>query len=72
MMKRLIISLLISGLLAGASSAEINIKTRVPIDTVKFVEPGFPGWDLNIWNAKTGTYILTAAKATANAGKHLL
>gem|GEM_PF-4871256 len=48
MMKRLIIALLISGLLAGASSAEINIKTRVPIDTVKFVEHGFPGSFLNV------------------------
>lgn len=47
-------------------------KTRVSIDTVKFEEPLFPGWDNNTWLTKTGTYTLTAAKAAAHAGKHLV
>lgn len=46
--------------------------TRTAIDTVIFDEPVFPGWDLNVWTAKTATYTLTAAKAAANAGKNLV
>ena len=46
--------------------------TRVSIDTVLFDEPVYPGWDMNTWDAKTGTYTLSAAKAAANAGKHLV
>lgn len=47
-------------------------KTRVSIDTVSFDEPLFPGWDLNTWATKTGTYTMSEAKAAANAGKHLV
>ena len=61
----------ITGVIFSAYSGS-DPTTRVPIDTVKFEEPGFPGWDLNVWNTKTGTYTLTTAKATANAGKHLV
>ncbi|HPT13506.1 MAG TPA: hypothetical protein PK796_01865 [Bacteroidales bacterium] len=46
--------------------------TRTAIDTVIFDEPVFPGWDLNVWTSKTGTYTLTAEKAAANAGKNLV
>lgn len=46
--------------------------TRVSIDTVSIDEPAFPGWDLNTWETKTASYTLPAAKATANAGKHLV
>jgi hypothetical protein len=46
--------------------------TRVSIDTVRIEEPIFPGWDLNTWSTKTGTYTLTEAKAAANAGKKLV
>ncbi len=47
--------------------------TRVAIDSVKFEEPDiFPGWDLNTWLTKTGTYTLSAEKAAANAGKNLV
>jgi len=45
---------------------------RVSIDTVRFEEPLYPGWDQNTWLTKTGTYTLSAAKAAANAGKHLV
>lgn len=47
-------------------------KTRVSIDTVKFEEPLFPGWDNNTWLTKTGTYTLSAAKAASHVGKHLV
>jgi hypothetical protein len=47
--------------------------TRVTIDTVKFVEPDvFPGWDLNTWLTKSGSFSLTAEQATAFAGKNLV
>lgn len=46
---------------------------RVSIDTVKFEEPDiFPGWDLNTWLSKTGTYTMTAEKAAAFAGQNLV
>ncbi|HOW24660.1 MAG TPA: hypothetical protein PK711_03250 [Bacteroidales bacterium] len=47
--------------------------TRVAIDSVEFEEPDFfPGWDLNTWLTKTGTYTLSAAKASAFAGQNLV
>ena len=47
--------------------------TRVVIDTVYFVEPDFfPGWDLNTWLVKTGTYTMSAAKAATYGGQNLV
>ncbi|MBP6977866.1 MAG: hypothetical protein PHD61_06935 [Bacteroidales bacterium] len=47
--------------------------TRVAIDSVEFEETDFfPGWDLNTWLAKNGTYTLSAAKAAAFAGQNLV
>jgi hypothetical protein len=47
--------------------------TRVAIDSVEFVEPDFfPGWDLNTWLSKSGTYTLTAAKAATFGGQNLV
>lgn len=46
--------------------------TRVSIDTVEIDEPVFPGWDLNTWDTKTGSFTLSAEQAAANKGKHLV
>ena len=50
-----------------------DASTRTFIDSVHVVDPvAFPGWDLNTWGPVTGTFTLTAAQATAAAGKKLV
>ncbi len=47
--------------------------TRTLIDSVQITDPvAFPGWDLNTWGNVTGKLTLTAAQATAAAGKKLV
>jgi hypothetical protein len=53
---------------SGSDPTNRTVIGKVDITDTHF----FPGWDLNIWETRTGTFTLTAAQGAVAAGKKLV